>query len=92
MLQRETYHTVLLSGRNSHSLDTHGSLLRLPSYRPSEKVAPKFSDDQCLRYFESVVSPSTSYSGFPDWISEVWHLPESTSEFDMSAIRPSEVK
>ena len=42
--------------------------------------------------FESAVSLSSSYNGFPDWISEVWQLPEAGFEFDMSSIRPSEVK
>jgi len=36
------------------------------AYSPSEKVSPKFSADQCPRYFELVVSPSTSYGGFPE--------------------------
>ena len=33
-----------------------------------------------------------SYHGLPDWISEVWRFSDLTSEFDMSPIRPSEVK
>ena len=38
------------------------------------------------------MSCPASYHGLPDWIFEVWRFPDLTSEFDMSPIRPSEVK
>ena len=60
--------------------------------RPPDKTAPDFSAQTCLQYFESVMSCPASYHGLPDWISEVWRFSDLTSEFDMSPIRPSEVK
>ena len=59
---------------------------------PPDKTAPDFFAQTCLQYFESVMSSPASYHGLPDWISEVWRFPDLTSEFDMSPIRPSEVK
>lgn len=43
--------------------------------RPSQKVAPNFSAEQCLQYFQSIVSSPTLYHAFPEWISEVWPVP-----------------
>ena len=49
--------------------------------RPSETVSPNFSAEQSLQYFESTISSAAPYSRFPDWISDVWQLPELASEF-----------
>jgi len=60
--------------------------------RPPDKTIPNFSAQTCLQYFESVMSSPAPYNDFPEWISEVWELPVSVNEFDMSPIRPREVK
>jgi len=60
--------------------------------RPPQKVDPNFSADQCLQYFQTIASTPADYSGFPDWIQEVWPIADHEYDFDMSPIRPCEVK
>jgi len=60
--------------------------------RPPDKTIPNFSAQTCLQYFEPVMSSPASCHDFPEWISEVWQLPDIVNEFDMSPIYPREVK
>jgi len=60
--------------------------------RPPQKVDPNFSAEQCLLYFESIASTPARYSGFPDWIQEIWPLSDHEYDFDMSPIHPCEVQ
>ena len=60
--------------------------------RPPQKVDPAFSTDQCFQYFESITSTPVGYDGVTDWIQEVWSISNYDFEFDMSLIRPCEVK
>ena len=60
----------------------------------SSKVSPKFSSDTCLSHFkpsfEAQANPS--YATLPRWVPETMPLPDTLSSFDLSPIRPREIR